>query len=168
MLVARGCRDKLHLTSLSLTIPGGMSGGRLRSRSGRNTPQSVLPFWIAIACARGNHMRRGLTGFRRLISGPYFAAIRASLRPFAGTNEAANAQHHEGGSARCNPACPCRIVRFMFSLVRRSARKRRSSWGGYVDAVAGVRLHSIAASAMITMVTTNRPTTIILSTDPSC
>ena len=38
----------------------------------------------------------------------------------------------------------------------------------YVDAVAGVRRHSIAASPTITMVTTNRPTTIIRSTDPSC
>jgi hypothetical protein len=40
--------------------------------------------------------------------------------------------------------------------------------GRYVDAVAGVRRHSIAASPTITMVTTNRPTTIIRSTDPSC
>ena len=39
---------------------------------------------------------------------------------------------------------------------------------GYIDAVAGVRRHSIAAAATITIVTTNRPTTIIRSTDPSC
>jgi hypothetical protein len=38
----------------------------------------------------------------------------------------------------------------------------------YVDIVAGVRLHSIVASAINAMVTANRPITIIHSTDPSC
>ena len=43
-----------------------------------------------------------------------------------------------------------------------------ASLDGYVEAVAGIRRHSIAASRTITMVTTNSPTTIIHSTDPSC
>jgi len=38
----------------------------------------------------------------------------------------------------------------------------------YVDAVAGVRRHSMAASAPNRRVATNSPTTIIRSTDPSC
>jgi hypothetical protein len=43
-----------------------------------------------------------------------------------------------------------------------------SSLNGYVFAIAGVRRHSMAASAAITMVTMNSPTTIIRSTEPSC
>jgi hypothetical protein len=43
-----------------------------------------------------------------------------------------------------------------------------SSLNGYVFAIAGVRRHSMAASAAITMVTMNNPTTIIRSTEPSC
>jgi hypothetical protein len=44
----------------------------------------------------------------------------------------------------------------------------QSSLNGYVFAIAGVRRHSMAASAAITMVTMNSPITIIRSTEPSC
>ena len=49
---------------------------------------------------------------------------------------------------------------------RRGSIDRRAT--SYVEAATGVRRHSIVAAATIAMVTTNRPTTIILSTDPSC
>jgi hypothetical protein len=39
---------------------------------------------------------------------------------------------------------------------------------GYDDAAAGFRRHSIAAAPTITTVTTNNPTMINHSTDPSC
>ena len=84
----------LFTTSRSLTIPGGKSGGRLCSRSGRYTPQSVRPRFVRDCVRqrqsyekRSSRSRKG--DFRTVFRGN----PRQPIGAFASANATANANH---------------------------------------------------------------------------
>jgi hypothetical protein len=81
------------LTSRSFTIPGGKSGGRLFSRSGRYTPQADLPFFDR---ASARHMQScsvsqvAQCDLRSEFRGKPRQAVRALPRALAATDAAHN------------------------------------------------------------------------------
>jgi hypothetical protein len=83
------------LTSRNFTIPGGKSGGRLCSRSGRYTPQADLPFFDR---ASARHMQScsvsqvAQCDLRSEFRGKPRQAVRALPRALAATD----ADHNKG------------------------------------------------------------------------
>jgi hypothetical protein len=83
-----------------------------------------FPFWCAIVCARDNHMksgpidRAGLSQVHTLLrSLPTYTNLFAHKRG----NECGPQRR---GNGRGNPACPCGIVRCLFSWVKDSGPHR--------------------------------------------